>query len=265
MEMLPKALYYRRPTEVAPQERDIMKVAAKTDLGRVRNTNEDRLLVDEPLGLFVVADGMGGRAGGEVASALAIEAIAASVREYPTGLQPTAQTEEVLHAAIRAADEAVWTTAKTHRKWRGMGTTVVLALYQGDQLYIAHVGDSRAYLFHHEELRQLTEDHSVVAQLLKAGQITPRQARTHPLRHQITRWLGSGKAAAELVCIPWQRGDTLLLCSDGLTTMVPDRQIKALLRQAGEDVHMACEALVTQANAKGGKDNVSVILAQRES
>jgi len=241
-----------------------MKVAAKTDLGRIRNINEDRLLVDEQLGLFVVADGMGGRAGGEVASALAVEAIAASMQEYRTGLQPTAQTAEVLHAAIHAADEAVWTTAKTHRKWRGMGTTVVLALCQGDQLHIAHVGDSRAYLFHHEELRQLTEDHSVVAQLLKAGQITPRQARMHPLRHQITHWLGSGKAAAELVCILWQRGDILLLCSDGLTTMVPDRQIKALLRQEGEDVHTACEALVAQANVKGGKDNVSVIVARRE-
>jgi PPM family protein phosphatase len=263
MEISLKALYHRRAEEVAPEERDIMKVAAKTDLGRVRSINEDRLLVDEPLGLFVVADGMGGRAGGEVASALAVEAIAASVREHLTGLQPTAQTAEMLHTALHAADEAVWTAAKTHRKWRGMGTTVVVALRQGDQLHIAHVGDSRAYLFHHEELHPLTEDHSVVAQLLKSGQITPRQARTHPLRHQITRWLGSGKAAADLVCVPWQGGDTLLLCSDGLTTMVPDRQIKALLRQAGEDAHAACEALVAHANARGGKDNVSVILAQR--
>jgi hypothetical protein len=109
----PKALYDRRAAEVALEKRDIMEVTAKTDLGRVRTTNEDRLLVDESLGLFVVADGMGGRAGGEVASALAVETITASVREYRTGLQPAVQTAAVLHAAIRAADEAVWTTGRT--------------------------------------------------------------------------------------------------------------------------------------------------------
>jgi protein phosphatase len=174
-----------------------MKVAAKTDLGRVRTTNEDRLLVDKPLGLCVVADGMGERAGGEVASALAVEAIATLVQEYRTGLQPTAPTAEVLHAAIRAADEAVWSTAKTHRKWRSMGTTVVLALCQGDQLHIAHVGDSRAYLFQHETLRQLTEDHSVVAQLLKAGRSRLDRPDASPASsdHLLARqWRGRGRA-----------------------------------------------------------------------
>ena len=241
-----------------------MKVAAKSDIGRMRTNNEDCLLVDEQLGLLIVADGMGGHAGGEVASALAVEAIAAYIKGYLVGRKPADQTAALLQAAIRAADEAIWTAAQAHRKLRGMGTTVVLALCQGDQVHIAHVGDSRAYLHHHGELRQLTEDHSVVAQLIRAGQLTPRRARSHPLRHQITRSLGRRAAVAELRCVTWQHGDLLLLCSDGLTTMVEDRQIEELILQGGTDVQAACEALVARANAEGGEDNTSVILARRE-
>jgi PPM family protein phosphatase len=238
-----------------------MKVAAKSDVGRVRTNNEDRLLIDEPLGLLIVADGMGGHAGGEVASAIAITAIAAYVKNHLVRPAPANQTAALLQAAIRTADEAIWTHAHTHRKLRGMGTTVVLALCQGEQVHIAHVGDSRAYLLHHGELRQLTEDHSVVAQLIKAGRLTPRRARTHPLRHQITRSLGSREAMADLLCITWQGGDYLLLCSDGLTNMVEDRHIEALILQGDTDVQAACAALVARANARGGKDNISVILA----
>jgi len=241
-----------------------MKVAAQSDLGRVRTTNEDGLLTDERLGLLMVADGMGGHAGGEVASAMAIATIASSVQGQLRGPEQCAPTAALLQAAIRAADEAIWTQARTHRKLRGMGTTVVLALCQGEQVHLAHVGDSRAYLLHGGRLRQLTEDHSVVAQLIKAGQLTPRQARAHRLRHQITRSVGNGKAVAELRCVTWHPGDHLLLCSDGLTTMVADRHLQALLLQAGGDVQAACEALVARANAQGGEDNISVMLAQRE-
>jgi PPM family protein phosphatase len=145
-----------------------------------------------------------------------------------------------------------------------MGTTVVLALCQGDQVHIAHVGDSRAYLLHDGELRQLTEDHSVVAQLIKAGQLTPRKAHSHPLRHQITRNLGRRDAVAELHCVTWQRGDSLLLCSDGLTNMVHNHHMAELILQGGRHIEAACEALVRRANANGGKDNISVILAQRD-
>jgi serine/threonine protein phosphatase PrpC len=243
-------------------DRAIMKVAAQSDLGRVRTTNEDCLLTDERLGLLMVADGMGGHAGGEVASAMAIATITSYVQGQLSGPERFAPTAALLQAAIRAADEAIWTQARTSRPLRGMGTTVVLALCQGTQIHLAHVGDSRAYLLQGGRLRQLTEDHSVVTQLIKAGQLTPRQARTHPLRHQITRSVGSGKAVAELRCVTWHPGDHLLLCSDGLTTMVADRQLKALILQAGGDVPAACEALVARANANGGEDNISVVLAQ---
>jgi PPM family protein phosphatase len=246
------------------EEMPIMKVAAKSDVGRVRTNNEDALLVDEPLGLLIVADGMGGHVGGEVASAMAVAAIAAYMKGRLAGPQPADQTATLLQAAIHTADEAIWTHTNAHPELRDMGTTVVLALCQGDQVHIAHVGDSRAYLFHHGELRQLTEDHSVVAQLMKAGQLTPRKARSHPLRHLITRYLGSGAAVAELQGVTWQQGDYLLLCSDGLTNMVEDHHIEELIRRGGTEVQAACEALVARANARGGEDNISVILAQRD-
>jgi PPM family protein phosphatase len=241
-----------------------MKAAAKSDVGRVRTNNEDRLLIDEPLGLLVVADGMGGHAGGEVASAMAVTAVAAYVKNSLVRPGPANQTAALLRAAIRTADEAIWTHAYTHHDLRGMGTTVVLALCQGEQVHIAHVGDSRAYLLHHGELRQLTEDHSVVARLIKTGRLTPRRGRTHPLRHQITRSLGSRQAVADLLCMTWQAGDYLLLCSDGLTNMVEDHDIKELILQGNTDVRAACEALVTRANANGGEDNTSVILAYHD-
>jgi protein phosphatase len=241
-----------------------MKIAVKSDPGRVRTNNEDCLLVDEPLGLLIVADGMGGRAAGEVASALAVETIAAYVRAHLAEPVPAEQTAALLQAAIRTADAAIWTKAREQRQWRGMGTTVVLALCREAQISLAHVGDSRAYLLHQGALRQVTEDHAVVAEWLKAGQLTPRQARRHPLRHQITRYLGRGNALAELHCVPWEYGDMLLLCSDGLTTMVADRHIAALVRRGGTDLQTICEALVARANANGGEDNISVILAYRD-
>jgi protein phosphatase len=242
----------------------IMKVAAKSDIGCVRKNNEDCLLVDEQLGLLIVADGMGGHAGGEVASALAVEAIAAYGKACLAGPERAERTAVLLQDAIRTADEAIWSKAQERRKLREMGTTVVLALCQGDQVHIAHVGDSRAYLLHDRELRQLTEDHSVVAQLIKAGLLTPREARFHPLRHQITRSLGSRTAVAELRCVTWQCGDILLLCSDGLTMMVEDHHIAELMLRGSSDVQTTAEALVARANSNGGKDNISVILAYRD-
>ena len=170
----------------------------------------------------------------------------------------------MLQAALHTANEAIRAQARVHRSLRGMGTTVVLALCQGERVHLAHVGDSRAYLFQHGVLRPLTEDHAVVAQWLRAGQLTPRQARTHPLRHQLTRWLGGREVVPEMHGITWQPGDMLLLCSDGLTTMVADRHIAALLRHSGTDLQAACTALVAHANAQGGEDNISVILAQRD-
>ena len=240
-----------------------MQVASRSDIGRVRTNNEDSLWVDEPQGLLIVADGMGGHAGGEVASTVAIEAIVSHMQENLARSDTAGQAMMLLQAAIRRADEAIWTAARARRELRDMGTTVVLALCRGDQAHIAHVGDSRAYLLQQGELRPLTEDHSVVAELITAGQLTPKKARVHPLRHLITRHLGSRTAVADLHTVTWGHGDYLLLCSDGLTTMVEDRHIQNLILREGTDIQAACEALIGQANANGGQDNISVILAYR--
>jgi PPM family protein phosphatase len=243
----------------------MMHVAAQSDRGRLRTTNEDCVLVNAALGLLIVADGMGGHAAGEVASAVAVEAIATYVQHHlPTG-EASDQTAALLQAALQTANETISTQARAHRPFRGMGTTVVLALCHGEWVHLAHVGDSRAYVCHQGVLRQVTQDHSVVAQLCQAGQLTPRQARTHPLRHQLTRWLGEREVVPEVQSVTWQPGDRLLLCSDGLTTMVADRHIAALLRHRGTDLQAVCTALVARANAQGGADNISVILAQRDT
>lgn len=242
-----------------------MKIAAKSDIGNVRKNNEDAHLVDAQLGLLIVADGMGGHAGGEEASALAVEAIAAFVKEHLSGAEGPEQIGQLLQGAIQRAHAEVRARAAANPALHERGTTVVVALCQGDTVHIAHVGDSRAYRLHRGEMRQLTEDHSVVAQLVKAGQLTPKEARRHPLRHRITRCLGSPDAAQpDLQCLAWEPGDYLLLCSDGLTNMVEDRNIQKLLLKGGEDVQASCEALVDLANASGGQDNITLIVAHRD-
>ncbi len=242
-----------------------MKIAAKSDVGNVRTNNEDAYLVDAQLGLLIVADGMGGHVGGEVASALAAETIAAVVKERLSGAEDPGQIGQLLREAIQTAHAEVCARAAANPALHEMGTTVVVALCQGDTVHIAHVGDSRAYRLHRGDVQQLTEDHSVVAQLIKAGQLTPKEARHYPLRHQITRCLGGPDTAQpDLQCLTWERGDSLLLCSDGLTNMVDDRNIRKLLLKGGEDVQASCEALVELANASGGQDNTTVIVACRE-
>ena len=242
-----------------------MKVAAQTDVGQVRDHNEDSLHVDEYLGLLIVADGIGGYQGGEVASAVAVQVITTLFQlQLPTAAD-TEQVGQLMRMGIRSAHEEICARATAHPDLNNMGTTVVLALCQRDTIHIAHVGDSRAYLTHQGKMRQLTEDHSVVGQLIKAGQLTPRAARHHHLRHMITRSLGGPDSASpDLRCIPWTPGDSLLLCSDGLTNMVEDRAIKKLIVQGGADVQATCEKLVALAKTNGGKDNITVVLAYKD-
>jgi serine/threonine protein phosphatase PrpC len=242
-----------------------MKVAAKTDVGWVREHNEDSLHVDEHLGLLIVADGIGGHKGSDVASAVAVQVITTVAKAMlPTAADPE-QIRQLMRMGIRNAHEEICARATAHPDLNNMGTTVVLALCQRDKIHIAHVGDSRAYLLHHGKLRQLTEDHSVVAQLIKARQLTPKAARHHRLRHMITRSLGGPDSALpDLQCMPWTPGDFLLLCSDGLTNMVEDRAIRKLIVHGGADVQATCESLVALAKTNGGKDNITVVLAYKD-
>ena len=251
-----------------------MKIAyhALTDVGRKRKGNEDSLFINPEQNLFVVADGMGGHAAGEVASRVAVESINEFVCmtsgdeeiTWPFGLDESMSYDgNRLKTSVRYANNKVLAATKESLEYEGMATTVVGVLVDGATANLAHVGDSRIYLFRNSNLLQLTSDHSWVNEQLQGGMLTAEQARSHPLRNVVTRALG-GKPDldVEMQVHEALSGDTLLMCSDGLTTMVPDAEVQRILNEAGGDVERAAKALVEEANKNGGEDNITVILLQ---
>ena len=232
-----------------------LHAGAATDVGRVRQINEDRYLADEDL--FAVADGVGGHQAGEVASQTSVETLQRTFKEGE-------HTTDALISAAEAANQAVWQLAQGSREKRGMGTTLTaLALVQEDgeeQLGLINVGDSRAYLLQQGELIQLTEDHSLVEELVRDGKLTPAEAQVHPQRSIITRALGMEPAihVDSWEIIPYA-GDRFLLCSDGLTNELSDERIASTLRQLA-DPQEAAHDLVRQARAAGGSDNITVVV-----
>ncbi len=229
-----------------------MKLAAAsaTDQGRVRSNNEDAFLIDDQRALFAVADGMGGHRGGEVASHTAIEALRAAIANGTP-----------LHDAITRANTAVLTRAAGDDALAGMGTTMTAVVaIGGRQLLIGHVGDSRAYMVHEGTLRRATDDHSLVEELVREGRLTPEQAEAHPQRALVTRALGvADPVDVDLYTLDVEAGDRVVLCSDGLTTMVRERDIERLAR-AEPDPQRLAEALVAAANDAGGEDNTTVVV-----
>jgi PPM family protein phosphatase len=225
-----------------------IRVGAATDIGLVREGNEDYYLVEEPL--FAIADGMGGHRGGEVASRLAIETIGALFQRGQGGLAEQ----------VQEANRAVFERSSSDRDVAGMGTTLTAALLEGDRLRLAHVGDSRAYLLRDGELRMLTEDHTLVHQMVRQGEITEAEAERHPQRSIVTRALGmDATVTVDEAVVDLRAGDRLLICSDGLTSMVGDEAIAARLGRE-TDPQRAAEALVAEANTGGGVDNTTVIV-----
>jgi protein phosphatase len=233
----------------------VLKAGAATDVGRVRQINEDRFLADERL--FAVADGVGGHQAGEVASQTSVETLQ---QHFSDGEHTTSGLVE----AAEAANQAVWQLAQGSREKRGMGTTLTaLALVQEDgeeQLALINVGDSRAYILQQGELTQLTEDHSLVEELVRDGKLTPAEAQIHPQRSIITRALGMEPVIRvdSWEIIPF-RGDRILLCSDGLTNELSDERIASTLRQLA-DPQEAARELVRLARAAGGSDNITVVV-----
>jgi protein phosphatase len=223
---------------------------AATDVGRVRDGNEDAYLVDDAMGLMAVADGMGGHRAGEVASATALESLRAAI----TSGRP-------LRESIEDANNAVFSKSLTDTSLRGMGTTLTAAtLVAGGTLLVGHVGDSRAYLLHDGELRQVTNDHSLVEELVREGRLTADEAAVHPQRSIITRALGvDASVEVDVYPIELAPGDRFLLCSDGLTGMVQPDDIAATLRRE-DDPARAAAALVDAANQAGGEDNITVVV-----
>jgi serine/threonine protein phosphatase PrpC len=228
---------------------------AQTDTGRQRRDNEDSAYARAPV--FVVADGMGGAQAGEVASHIAVEVFEQGV---PEGGSP----EERLADRAREANKRIHDLSKTQQERAGMGTTLTAAYLDDSELAIAHVGDSRAYLFRDGELKMLTQDHSLVAELVQRGKLTEEQAAEHPQRSIITRALGPEPTVeVDTVTYPVRAGDVLLLCSDGLTSMISDDQIAAVLATT-PDLHAAAAGLIEEANAAGGRDNITVVLFRLE-
>ncbi len=227
-------------------------IGAGSDIGRARERNEDSYVVEEPL--FAVADGMGGHRGGAVASSLALEALREVLRDdlvAPTGL-----IEE-----IKSANQRVLQRGEADRDLRGMGTTLTALLAEGGKAHIAHIGDSRAYLLRDGSLKQLTEDHTLVQRMVMEGKLLPEEAERHPQRSILTRALGVDEDVEPdtMTLDPVLPGDRLLLCTDGLTSMVDGEQIEDVLRSE-RDPQRAANTLIDEANAAGGDDNITVLV-----
>jgi protein phosphatase len=249
-----------------------MKISyhALTDVGRKRKGNEDSHFVNPEQNLFVVADGMGGHAAGEIASRIAVESINEFICltggdeeiTWPFGLDENISYDgNRLKTAIRFANKRVIEATREKTEYEGMATTVAAVLVDDSVANLGHVGDSRVYLFREGMVSQLTSDHSWVNEQLLSGVISADQARSHPLRNVVTRALG-GKAdlQVEMQVHEIEPGDLLMLCSDGLTTMLPDEEMGKLVEKAGDDLTQAAHSLVAAANSRGGEDNITVLL-----
>jgi PPM family protein phosphatase len=225
--------------------------AVASDTGRRRRRNEDNYVVAPPL--FAVADGMGGAQAGEVASRLAASALEG---EGSDGLQGL----ERIDALIQEANRRIYDRASTDPAASGMGTTMTVALVEGMTVALGHVGDSRAYLVRGEQMEQLTDDHSLVNELLKSGRLSEEEAHVHPQRSVITRAVGTDPDVdVDGFSIEAEEGDVFLLCSDGLTDMVEDEEILELVHEHRDDLEKAVKALVSAANRGGGEDNITAV------
>jgi serine/threonine protein phosphatase PrpC len=231
------------------------ETTCKTDTGRQRRDNEDSAYAHAPV--FVVADGMGGAQAGEVASRLAIEA-------FERGLPDDGSPEERLAALVHEANHQIYERSRADRQRAGMGTTLTAAYVDDAHVAIAHVGDSRAYLFRDGTLQRLTQDHSLVDELVRRGKLTEEQAAEHPQRSIITRALGpEPDVEVDTWTYPARAGDVVLLCSDGLTSMISEELVRETL-VAHDNLGEAADALIREANEAGGRDNITVVLFRLE-
>ena len=235
-----------------------------SDIGRRREENQDAWFADPAAGLFLVSDGMGGLAAGGLASKAAAEIFPKMLAEKLSALpRRTSKTvQEALRESLAEFSAGLREKGEETPQLGGMGATVVLALREGRCLYLAHLGDSRTYLLAEGSLKRLTKDHSIVAVMLELGKITPEEAEVHPARHSMTRYAGmDGKAVADTRMLRLKGGERILLCSDGLTNMLPDDRIKTALVES-DGPESACKRLVAEANEAGGADNVTALVVE---
>jgi PPM family protein phosphatase len=217
--------------------------------GRRRRRNEDSWVCEPPL--FAVADGMGGAKGGAIASKLAAAAL---------GSDTGGSGEERVVALIQEANRRVYERGAEDSSASGMGTTITVALVEDGAVAFGHVGDSRAYLIREDDIEQLTDDHSLVAELVRSGRLSPEEAETHPQRSVITRVLGTDpEVDVDAFSVPTQPGDLFMICSDGLTSMIGDDTIMDVLRRRRDDLAAAAKELIESANRSGGEDNITIV------
>ncbi len=239
----------------------LLRSAASTDVGRRRSAKEDCFAIASELGLYLVADGMGGHTAGQVASRLAADSAVAALGALESA---TATPTEKLRYAVAAANRAIFTMAQEKSELNGMGTTLVALLTGGQRIALAHVGDSRAYLVRGGRIRQLTDDHSLVAELVRRHEIDAHDALEHPQRHVLTRALGVRHSVEpDLAELTPARGDVFVLCSDGLTGHVLDEEIAKEVGSTA-DLEAVCSRLVDLANSRGGDDNITVVCVRSE-
>lgn len=238
-----------------------MKTYSITDIGKRRSMNQDFVYAsDQPVGnlknLLIVADGMGGHNAGDLASRYTVESMVDYIEKAEEN-----RPVPLLSQAIHHANELVLEKSRTDKSLEGMGTTVVAATMQGGYLYVANVGDSRLYLID-QEIEQITRDHSLVEEMIRVGELQRKDAKSHPDRNVITRAIGVRvPVKVDFFDLKLEEGDKILLCSDGLTNMLEDQEILQIVRKCGS-LKEAAQRLVTEANRNGGKDNISVVLAE---
>lgn len=237
-----------------------MKAFSITDIGEKRRINQDYVFCElNPIGnlpnLFIVADGMGGHKAGDYASRFCVEFFTQHIRN-------SSQTSPItlIEEAINATNEAIYKMSKEQVEFEGMGTTFVVATIFKNEMYVANIGDSRLYVID-SQIRQITEDHSLVQAMVNTGELNRDEARAHPNKNIITRALGVNEIAQpDFFEVELSRGDIVLMCSDGLTNMLEDENIERIIRKNVNDPKTAAETLVKQANENGGKDNIAVIV-----
>lgn len=239
-----------------------MELYGKTDVGIVRNSNQDNFILrklDDRCMYGIVCDGMGGHNGGNIASELAVRTLDSYLTAGYDGIIRNRDIEMLLQNAVIHANGTVFSVSLKDENLKGMGTTVVMAYVLDDKLYIAHVGDSRAYLFDGKSLTRLTKDHSIVQEMIDDGRLTYEQAKTHPYRHVITRVVGfTSDVDAEITVYDFDPTYTVLLCSDGLTNVLGLEDMEKVLVRF--PYNKACDELIRQANKRGGPDNITVVL-----
>lgn len=249
----------------------ILDIAGRSDVGRVRSHNEDCIGEDAQVGLIVLADGMGGYKGGEIASAMAVNTIVEDLKANIPELTPgethehTGYSKESLavRESVNKANKIIYNASQNQTQFQGMGTTLVMGVFYDNRITVAHVGDSRMYRFRKDRLKQVTIDHTLLQELVDRGFYSAQEARTSLNKNLVTRALGIENSVAidiqEKSVLP---GDIYLLCSDGLNDMIEDDDIASSLERFEDNLDKMADHLIAQANAKGGRDNISVLLAR---